>query len=236
MRKCLYILLTTILLAAALLIFLNISVATRQGLNYQVQIIRIPLYLKTLNFFDRHFNYKELVKRIVKDAETDEERAMKIFEWVHKNIREVPEGYPVIDDHVWNIIVRGYGVDDQFQDVFTTLCNYAKLDAFFYKVCPKNRQKGKPLSFVKLKYRWSVFDVYNSVYFKDSKGQIASVEDLFAGNWQAVSLSNKYIPDYYQEFFNNLNSINYKTWKLSRAAIQSPFRRFIFWVKNKMKF
>ena len=56
---------------------------------------------------------------------------MEIFIWTCENIRKQPDGLPVIDDHVWHIIIRGYGEPDQSSDVFTTLCNYAGIRAFY---------------------------------------------------------------------------------------------------------
>ena len=44
-------------------------------------------------------------------------KTLKIFIWTHKNIRKAPEGLPVIDDHVWHTIIRGYGINDQSSDV-----------------------------------------------------------------------------------------------------------------------
>ncbi len=111
---------------------ININVTTEQCINYRCHSIRIPLYLKVLDFFDRHYHYKQLVREIIKNEKTDEGRVIKIFTWTYGNIRKVPSGFPVIDDHVWHIIIRGYGANDQFQDVFSTLCNYAGLEANFY--------------------------------------------------------------------------------------------------------
>ena len=110
---------------------LNFTVTTQKGVNFKVQTIKIPLYLKALDFFDRHYNYKLITKRIIRDAQNEQDKAMKILEWTYKNIKRQPKELPVIDDHVWHIIVRGYGLNDQFSDVFTTLCNYAGMDAFF---------------------------------------------------------------------------------------------------------
>jgi len=58
---------------------LNINVTTQQGINYQWQTIEIPLYLKILDFFDRHYNYKWTVKRITGDSKTEKEKVFKIF-------------------------------------------------------------------------------------------------------------------------------------------------------------
>lgn len=234
MRKSILKILSVIVLILCIGLLLNSSVTTKQCINYQCHTTRITLFLKLLDFFDRHYNYKQLAKDIVKDAKSDEERVIRLLAWIQSNIVKVPEGFPIIDDHVWHIIIRGYGTDDQSQDVFTTLCNYAKMDAFFCEIKSESNREKKPLSFVKIEKGWSVFDAYRGVYFKNLKGKIADVKDLVAGNWQAFSVSNNIdIPDYYRDYFKNLETINYENWRFSRPAIQSPLRRFISWVINK---
>jgi len=221
-------------ISACIVFFLNLNVTTKQCIDYRCHAIQLPLYLKTLDFFDRHFNYKQLVKKIIQDAKNDEERALKIFSWTYNNIKRNPEGLPIMDDHVWYTIVRGYGVDDQFQDVFTTLCHYAGLDAFFDLLPSEKDKEIKPLSFVKLGDDWFIFDAYNGVYFKNARGKMASVKDLSSGDWQIVSLSRNELPNY-RDYFQNLNSINYRNYRSSRAALQSPLNRLIFWKESKDK-
>lgn len=232
MRKFIFCILVLVFIIS-IFVVLNLNVTTQQCINYQCRSIVIPLYLKILDFFDRHYNYMQLTKSIIKDAKSDEERAMKILEWTYANLRRIPDGYPVIDDHIWYTIVRGYGADDQCQDVFTSLCNYANLNAFLSLVGNKDKNFRKPLSFVKIKNRWSLFDVYNGVYFKNREGKIASIEDLSVGNWRIVRLGEGIIPDDYAAYFNNLDPLTFKDWELLRPAIQSPIRRFIFWSKSK---
>ena len=127
------------LVLTGIFILLNLSVTTRQGIDYKLSSIEIPLYLKTLDFFDRYYNLKELVKKIVKNTDRDEEKVMKIFAWTYSNIKKAPQGLPIVDDHIWYTIVRGYGVHDQFQDIFTTLCNISGIDAFFSEVYTEDR-------------------------------------------------------------------------------------------------
>lgn len=229
MKKTIRLAILTVLILALGLAVLNIEVTTRKGINGDVYNIKIPLYLKTLDFLDRHYNYKILTDRIVKGSGSAEERALRILNWTYNNIKRNPKDLPVVDDHPWYIIVRGYGLDDQFQDVFTTLCNHVHLDAFFYKVpLLSDQRKGKVLSFVKFDYGWAVFDAYRGIYFKNAKGDLATVDDISTGNWKAVSISDEDVPDFYGMFFENLRSVDYNRWKSSRAAIQSPFRRLIY--------
>lgn len=234
MKKFLFILLCIIILLTGIAVILNINVTTRQGINFQWHTIKIPLYLKVLDFFDRHYNYKQLVKNIVRGAKTEEERVMKIFEWTHNNIRKIPNGYPIIDDHVWHIIVRGYGAIDQSSDVFTTLCNYAGVDAFFLNIPTENRSSRISLSFVRLNKRWRIFDPYNGVYFKNKNGVIASIDEIKSNNWRVENIGGVDSLDFdYKRYLINLPTI--KNIGLSRPSIQSPLRRIIFEVKRWIK-
>ena len=83
MRK-IYLKLLLIAIVLPLIIFiLNISLTTKQGINYQVREIKIPLYLKILDFMDRHYNYKHTVKNILGNTEDDNAKAIKILNWIY---------------------------------------------------------------------------------------------------------------------------------------------------------
>jgi hypothetical protein len=213
------------------IVILNIKVITKQGINYEVISTKIPLYLKILNFFDRHYNYKDLVKQIVKDTEVKEEKVLKIFKWTYEHIKAQPVQLPVIDDHVWNIIIRGYGVQDQYCDVFSTLCNYIGTEAFFDYVYTKDSSSKICLSFVRFNKRWYIFDPYRGIYFKDNYGHIADLEEIKNGNWRIEKITQTEKIDFdYKQYFQNLPII--KEMILKRSNIQSPLRRFIFTIKN----
>lgn len=227
MKRKLTKILLSVIVVAGIFILLNLSVTTRQGIDHKVYSIKIPLYLKTLDFFDRYYNYRALVKRIVQGANNDEEKVMRIFSWTHNKIRRAPKELPIVDDHVWHIIVRGYGVNDQFQDVFTALCNIAGLDAFFLQVYTEDRSGVIILSFVKIQKKWCVFDAYRGVYFKDKQGRLA---DIGSNNeWLVATLGGQ--PDIdYTPYLKNLSTI--KDIGLSRSSTQSPLNRLLFEIKK----
>jgi len=211
---------------------LNVEVSTRQGINYRVRELKIPLYLKLLDFFDRNYNYAHLVKQIIIGSRNEQEEIMKVFEWTHLNIKKNPGSLPVVDDHVWNIIIRGYGDDDQAQDVFATLCNYAGTDAFFAAITGRPKDSKKYFSFVRLGNKWALFDVYNGIYFKNQKDEIAGINDLLSDNWKALSLTGTSCAIDYREYFGRLPSIDCTGYKLKRSSIQSPLRRLVFFLKH----
>ncbi|MEK6715229.1 MAG: transglutaminase domain-containing protein [Candidatus Omnitrophota bacterium] len=238
MKKYLSIILCLIILTAAAFFVLNINVTTRQGINYQWHTVKIPLYLKLLDFFDRHYNYKELVKRITLNAKDDRVKAMRIFEWTCNNLKRAPQTLPVVDDHVWHIIVRGYGARDQFSDVFSTLCNYAGLDAFYTWVYTQERTSRIPLSFVELSGKWFIFDPYNGAYFTNAQGLPVDIDAIKLGNsWRVKHLRTEINPTDldvdYSRYFGNFPDT--KKAALRKANIQSPVNRLFFEIQKRIK-
>lgn len=230
MKRKLHKILAAMLVLITIVIILNLRVNTRQGINYKVYSIKIPLYLKALDFFDRYYNYRRLVDEIIKGVGSDEEKMMKIFEWTHNNIRKAPKELPLVDDHIWYTIVRGYGAEDQFQDVFTTLCNFAGIDAFFGAVYTKDKSSKIIFSFVRIKKKWHVLDAYRGVYFKDNQGSLANIEDK--NRCSVISLADK--PDIdYTLYLENLPAIG--EIGLNRANIQSPVKRLLYEIKKRMR-
>lgn len=224
----------SIALLAAVVAVLNINAATVQCVDYQCRDISIPLYSKVLNFLSRHFDYNRLAGSIVSRRLPEKEKAMRVFNWTLEHIKSVPRGFPVVDDHSWYIIVRGYGTDDQFQDVFTTLCNYSGLDAFFDGVSSKDRSKNKSLSFVRIDKKWRVFDPFNGAYLIGPDGDLAGIEDVLSGGFTVFSKNSEARDIDYAKTLRTLKiDKRIKGWTFSRAAIQSPLRRFIFWLKTR---
>src|SRR5437660_8376164 len=103
---------------------LTLPLTTRQGVNYRVTAYRIPAYVKTIDFLQRHYQYQLLVSRICGGKTSDLDCVLAIFDWTHTTVRPTPAGWPIVDDHPLNIFIRGYGQADQMADLFTTLSVY----------------------------------------------------------------------------------------------------------------
>ena len=169
-----------LVLAAALVIIIavaNVRTSSLRGVNYVVTTESLPLYAKAVDFIDRDINYRRLAAAITEGRATDEQKLRAMFDWTRANIRDVPEGFPVIDDHVWYVIVRGYGADDQKADVFTTLLTYAGVPAYWIFIGPKPELA---LSLARIDGTWRVSDVQNGIIFKTPDGRMATVEELAA--------------------------------------------------------
>ena len=153
-----------------------VPVETKQGIDFSVSTYTIPLYAKTLDFVQRDSSYARLAQRIVGEQASAESRALTIFDWTRKNIRDTPAGFPIVDDHVSHIIIRGYGQNDQKTDVFTTLTTYAGVPAFWTLTEPPS--PALILSFVWIDRQWRVFDVENGIVFRNRSRALASAEEL----------------------------------------------------------
>ncbi|MBY0493475.1 MAG: hypothetical protein K2Y23_04620 [Cyanobacteria bacterium] len=161
--------------------------ATRSvGVNHVVSTQRLPLWAKATDFIDRDANLASAARSILGGANTEAAKAAAALAWTRANIRAVPGGFPVIDDHVWHIMVRGYGTDDQRADVFTTLLAYDGMPAYWMLI-------GEPPSSATISYArvdglWRVFDVSNGIVFKNAGGELATPDEI-SGNHDLVRAS-----------------------------------------------
>lgn len=170
--------LASLVAVVALVGAVSLEVTTKQGLNYEVSTHRIPLYLKALQFIDRSVQYRQISQEVTRNAVSDEDRALRVFEWTRRHIKPTPPGWPIVDDHILNIVIRGYGMNDQQADVFATLATYAGVPAFWAKVPGERAGKGVILSFARVDGRWRVFDVSAGIIFRDAAGELATMADL----------------------------------------------------------
>ncbi len=216
-----------ILLFLCSIALLNKKVTTKHGVDYKVSRITMPLYLKVLNFYYRHYNYKWLAKRITGHLDTKEDKILRLFHWTHETIKPQPKSLPVMDGHPWDVYVRGYGVSDNFYDLFTTLCNYIGADAFFTPLYNEDTDRRIQLSFVRIKRGWVALDPYNGIYLRNNTGDLATIEEIIEQDWHIVKLSQTDISkvNYEQLIVENLPKIERIGSGVNRANTQSPINR-----------
>jgi len=167
---------------------LSVQATTRQGVNFQVSSLQIPLYVKAIDFLHRHYQYQLLASNITRGLKTDRERVLAIFDWTRQHVRPTPRGWPVIDDHILHIIIRGHGVDEQMADVFTTLSTYTGVRAFWKRLQPSEDGGWLVLSFVQVDGRWLLFDVWRNLVFANAQGDFLSASELAANPQLAAPL------------------------------------------------
>lgn len=227
--------------AAVVLLWIGLRIETNtyQGINYEVRELRIPLYLKISGFMDRHWNYKWLTGRILEGRSSEKDRVQAVFEWTMNRIGKQPPQLNIVDDHVWNIIVRGYGTEDQAADVFSTLCNYAGVKAFILncEAAPGLNPGRIWLSAVHIEDAWRLCDPYRRILFVNLKGDWADLDEILAGHFTVrilkESQKGERLPEY-GRYFASLKPREFdELYKKSRASIQDPLSRFVHYLRNR---
>ena len=214
-------------ICAAFLIGLNIPVPTRQGVNYKVRVYKIPLYIKMIEFISRDYRYAQLSGEITSGKGSDKEKVMAILEWVRANIKtDFPSEWPIYDNHILNIIIRGYGASDQIADVFTTLCAYSGLPAGWARIILPDQEKSLVLSLVKMDGKWRVFDVFRYTWFINDTGDIASTDDILSDRYKNDAQRPGEAGFAYKEYFKYMEAyIKDITLSLTK---QMPFHRALY--------
>ena len=201
---------------------LTTQASTRQGINFQVSTHQVPLYVKAVDFLHRHYQYDLLAHEVTDGMPIDQQRALAIFAWTRQRIRPTPQGWPIMDDHILHIIIRGHGLEDQVADVFTTLCAYAGVPAFWRIIKTPGTERNLILSFARVEGRWAVFDVANGFVFTDRTGVLVSKEAL-AADPALVRLTAgefQYGGGPYARYFSTLASLEAP--RTLRAQLQMP--------------
>lgn len=214
---------------------LNLPVITKQGVNYVVKEIKIPLYVKISEFVVRDYYYSKTANEIIDSRMSDKAKVIELFFWTFNNIqKDIPENWRIVDDHVWNIIIRGYGTDDQVSDVFTTLCNYVDLPAFWITQFSKEKDKKIVISFVKVSNKWKMFDPYRGIYFLNKNQEIADMHDIICNfeNLTIQKIGLNFPEKSYFDCLNNLKPI--KDFGMLRGRKHMPFARLVFEIKKKI--
>jgi hypothetical protein len=165
-------------------------VQTRVGVDYEWSERPILFYEKVTNFFSRHFQTKYLVSNLLEEVDYPEDQVQLLFAWSRDHIRSTPPGFPVVDDHVWHIIVRGYGATDQRTEAFALLASYAGYPATVGVMRIPGTASGLIVALVKIDQLVHVFDVERGIVFLDEDGQLIDAARLATAPEVVRSITN----------------------------------------------
>ncbi len=229
-----FVTIATLTVAFGIAGILAMPTTTRQGVDFTVSVRQLPLYLKALSFVDRHCQYRHLARQVTVGLSSDRERVLRLFEWTRQQVRPTPPGFPIVDDHILHIIIRGYGEPDQMADVFTTLATYAGIPAFWEAVQRDEGPGRLVFSFAKVDGRWAVFDVAHGVVFTDPHGRFLDVQDLLTHpEFVEASVGTRAphgIP--YQQYLQQLRPLEVAP--ILRAQKQMPWPRLLYEVQLRL--
>lgn len=207
---------------------------TKQGVDYHVTTSRVPVSIKLMEFLVRDHAYRRAASALTQGLQEDEARALAAFQWTREHIRKTPPGWPVVDDHILHIMIRGYGEGDQMADVFTTLSAYAGVPAFWQSVRSSDPDQGLiVLSFVQVEGEWTVWDVERGVIFRDEQGRLAGLRALVddPGLMIHSGALDPALARFYQPFLETgLRSVTIPL--APRPYAQMPWPRLLFELKR----
>ncbi len=214
---------------------LSLPTTTRQGVNFQVSTHRLPLYVKLTDFFHRHYHYQLLASDITRGVRTDRERVEAVYQWTRQHIQPPPRGLTVMDDHVLNVIIRGYGTGDQAADVFTTLCTYAGVPAFWRALHIEVGTRWLIFSFVQVDGRWVMIDVGEGIIFTDAEGRWADAEALITSPDRLRAMGDPKTPQRvrYRDYVERLRP--FEVPRMLRARKQMPWPRIVFELRRLLR-
>ena len=164
-------------IAVLFVVVANAPSAVRVAVNYEVHTEQVPLYQKALAFVDRDVQMRALAGRLTAGLHDRGAMIERLFAWSHDNVRPVPPGLPIVDDYVYNVVVRGYGTHDQAADVFVELCGYVGVEGRLVF----SRDGGRVLysfALLALDGEWRPFDVREGRIFRWPDARIATLSDL----------------------------------------------------------
>ena len=153
-------------------------VTTRFGVNYQWSSRRITLFEKAVDFLSRDLQARRLAREVMSQAATPEEKILKAFAWVQDHVQPTPPGFPVVDDHVLHIIIRGYGAPDQRTEAFALLLSYAGIPAAPAVLKAPEGDQAVNVAVARYGGKTFVFDVDHGLVFRNEQGALASLEEL----------------------------------------------------------
>jgi hypothetical protein len=167
---------------AGLVVLAAWPVTTRYGVNYRWSSKRIPLFEKAVNFASRDLQLRRVAQEVSAEigagTAPPEQKAVKLFDWVVRNVRRTPPGFPVVDDHILHILIRGYGAPDQRAEALAVLASYNRLPATAAVLMPPEGGPKLTLALVRVDTRLAVFDVMHEVAFRRRTGELADLNDL----------------------------------------------------------
>lgn len=158
----------------------NMPTTSSVMIDFVPRTVAQPLYAKVIAFLDRDIQMRQLSAAVVGDAGDPEQKADRILVWTAANVHPTPRGMPVVDDHPYSIVIRGYGEPDQAADVFANLAGYAGLPGGLVFSRAPDGSVLYAFAVLEINGADRVFDVRESRALRDRTGALASLDSLRA--------------------------------------------------------
>lgn len=168
-------------LGAGLLLFLVGQIPTigLEAVDDRMIVHRMPLWEKAAKFYIRHREFRQWAEEAAGGETDPQRRVLRLLEWTRSQVKPIPQGQPLVDDHISHIVLRHYGNDGQLAEVFTALAAYTGNEGRWWEASsPPGASARAILCFIESGGKWWVLDVWNGGWFETESGQIATIEDF----------------------------------------------------------
>ncbi|MDE3118892.1 MAG: hypothetical protein KGL03_07745, partial [Nitrospirota bacterium] len=198
-----------------------------EGVDDRMIVHRMPLWEKAAKFYLRHRQFQRWAEEAAGGETDPQRRVLRLMEWTRSQVKPIPSGLPLVDDHISHIVLRHYGNDGQLSEVFTALTTYTGNEGRWEAYSPPGASARVALCFIESEGKWWVFDVWNGGWFETPSGQIATIEDFkhpeqLRRRGQAPELLGG-LP--YINYFQDVEGVFVRSF--SRASGQMPWHRLL---------
>ncbi len=149
-----------------------------EGVDDRMIVHRMPLWEKAARFYIRHREFQQWAEEAAGGETDPQRRVLRLLEWTRNQVKPIPPGLPLVDDHISHIVLRHYGNDGQLSEVFTALATYTGNEGRWEAYSPPGASARAALCFIESNGKWWVLDVWNGGWFETPSGQVATIEDF----------------------------------------------------------
>ena len=164
------------------------------------------------------------MRKYWKVSRVTKKKILRLFRWTVENIKPVPKGLPVVDDHPLNIIIRGYGAEDQQAEVLALLASYAGYPTGVQRIKLEGGSAELRITLTKMGHRLFVFDVARKILYQNTSGHLIDLQHLRSDQRliQATVGEIKIEGHRYERF---LQAIDENKISFYRMQMQNPWSR-----------
>ena len=149
-----------------------------EAVDDRMVVHEMPLWEKAVKFYLRDKEFRLWAEEAAGGETDPQRRVLRLMEWTRNQVKPIPQGQPLVDDHISHIVLRHYGNGGQLSEVFTALTTYTGNEGRWEAYRPSGASERVSLCFIEVEGKWRVLDVWNGGWFETPSGQIAAIEDF----------------------------------------------------------
>lgn len=190
-----------------------------------------PTRLK--DYLHKELVYKVIASKITRGLKTDEEKALRLMEYVHRHVVTNQSGYKIIDKHPLNDLIRNVGVCDQVANTLVTLARKAHIKGRLIFLRGYQASSQHSLCDLYIDGEFRIFDPTFDMIFINESGKIATFEDIQRHNTKLKRVMQTEFGRIFDPFGRGIEKFYFKLFepeykpKIFRTNFEQDKKRFI---------